>query len=159
MQPACQAYRAVLAQLHSAPYAVQAAAFWAIEACYNQSWAKVLQDGAAEEYKEFAHRYGLNWGRRGRSLRVLATMHSEHASQQYVRDSEPRRGSFPWRVCVSGHYAATKADHLEVRCEFAVLHGRGLPAKCVQADRQDFQTLWTCGAVGKCCSWSVPQLC
>jgi hypothetical protein len=57
MQPACQAYRAVLAQLHSAPYAVQAAAFWAIEACYNQAWAEVLQNGTAELYKEFAHRW------------------------------------------------------------------------------------------------------
>lgn len=57
MQPACQAYRAVLSQLHSAPYAVQAAAFWAIEACYNQAWAKVLNDGTAELYKEFAHRW------------------------------------------------------------------------------------------------------
>lgn len=56
MQPACQAYRAVLAQLHNAPYAIQAAAFWAIEACYNQAWAKVLNDGTAEAYKEFAHR-------------------------------------------------------------------------------------------------------
>jgi hypothetical protein len=57
MQPACQAYRAVLAQLHAAPYAVQAAAFWAIEACYNQAWAEVLQNGTAELYKEFAHRW------------------------------------------------------------------------------------------------------
>lgn len=58
MQPACQAYRAAMAKLHSAPYAIQATAFWAIEACYNQAWAKVLNDGTAEQYKEFAHRWG-----------------------------------------------------------------------------------------------------
>jgi hypothetical protein len=45
-----------MAKLHSAPYAIQATAFWAIEACYNQAWAKVLNDGTAEQYKEFAHR-------------------------------------------------------------------------------------------------------
>jgi hypothetical protein len=46
-----------MAKLHSAPYAVQATAFWAIEACYNQAWAKVLNDGKEELYKEFAHRW------------------------------------------------------------------------------------------------------
>lgn len=36
MQPACKEYTGFLAELNSAPYAVQAAAFWAMEAIYNQ---------------------------------------------------------------------------------------------------------------------------
>lgn len=58
MQPACQAYRAAMAALRTEPYAIQATAFWAIEACYHQAWAKVLKDGTAELYKEFAQRWG-----------------------------------------------------------------------------------------------------
>eukprot|EP00775_Hariotina_reticulata_P002683 gene2683-2984_t len=58
MQSACQAYRAYLKQLQSAPYVIQAVAFWAIELCYNQAWGAVLQQGQGTELKEFAHRWG-----------------------------------------------------------------------------------------------------
>ncbi len=43
-------------ELHSAPYAIQAAAFWAIEKCYNEAWGRVLNKGTAAEYKQYAHR-------------------------------------------------------------------------------------------------------
>lgn len=36
MQPACAEYAGFLKSLMTQPYAVQAAAFWAMEACYNQ---------------------------------------------------------------------------------------------------------------------------
>jgi hypothetical protein len=36
MQPTCREYTAFLDSLRAQPYAVQAAAFWAMEAIYNQ---------------------------------------------------------------------------------------------------------------------------
>jgi hypothetical protein len=42
--------------LHSAPYALQATAFWAIEKCYNQAWGSVLDRGTEGLYKEYGHR-------------------------------------------------------------------------------------------------------
>jgi hypothetical protein len=63
MQAACQAYRAYLKDLQSAPYVIQAVAFWAIELCYNQAWGAVLQEGQGAELQEFAHRYGEQMSR------------------------------------------------------------------------------------------------
>jgi hypothetical protein len=61
MQPACREYTAFLASLHARPYAVQAAAFWAMEAVYNQAWTRVGEGLADEKYREFVER----WGRGG----------------------------------------------------------------------------------------------
>lgn len=63
MQAACQAYKAYLKDLQSAPYVIQAVAFWAIELCYNQAWGAVLQQGRGAELQEFAHRYGEQMSR------------------------------------------------------------------------------------------------
>lgn len=58
MQAACAEYRALLAELHAAPYAVKAAAFWAAELCYNSAWRQVLHTGTDERYREFGARWG-----------------------------------------------------------------------------------------------------
>ena len=60
MQPACEEYTAFLAELRSAatPYAVKAAAFWAMEAVYNEAWARVGEGLKDEAYREFVDRWG-----------------------------------------------------------------------------------------------------
>lgn len=58
VQPSCQEYRAFLTSLTHQPYAVQAAAFWAMEACYNQSWSGVGEGLADPKYQEFVDRWG-----------------------------------------------------------------------------------------------------
>jgi thiaminase/transcriptional activator TenA len=55
-QPTCQNYCDFMDSLASAPYPVQAAAFWAIELAYNQGWQ--LAGKMAEPYTEFANRWG-----------------------------------------------------------------------------------------------------
>lgn len=55
-QPTCTEYCAYMGSLSTAPYAVQATAFWAIELAYNQGWQK---PGPMERpYTEFADRWG-----------------------------------------------------------------------------------------------------
>lgn len=58
MQPACREYTGFLDSLHAQPYAVQAAAFWAMEAIYNQAWTGVGEGLKAPEYAEFVDRWG-----------------------------------------------------------------------------------------------------
>ncbi|KXZ50549.1 hypothetical protein GPECTOR_16g724 [Gonium pectorale] len=70
LQPACRAYRDLMAELQygpggaaatggsgGAPYAVKAAAFWAIEACYNTAWGGLL-GRTGPEYSEYVSRWG-----------------------------------------------------------------------------------------------------
>jgi thiaminase/transcriptional activator TenA len=54
MSETCTRYRAFLQSLHTAPYAVQAAAFWAMERAYNESWSSLGNLHA--DYQEFADR-------------------------------------------------------------------------------------------------------
>lgn len=62
MQPTCQAYRALLLQLKSAPYATQAVAMWAMELAYHTAWARVLHHGSAPQYREFGDRWADDFG-------------------------------------------------------------------------------------------------
>ena len=55
-QPTCIAYCEFMESLTAAPYAVQATAFWAIEAAYNQGWQ--LPGAMLPPYAEFADRWG-----------------------------------------------------------------------------------------------------
>lgn len=55
-QATCQAYCDFMRSLATAPYAVQATAFWAIELAYNQGWQ--LHSPMPEPYAEFADRWG-----------------------------------------------------------------------------------------------------
>lgn len=55
-QPTCSEYCDYMASLASAPYAVQATAFWAIEFAYNQGWQ--LPGPMVPPYDEFANRWG-----------------------------------------------------------------------------------------------------
>lgn len=55
-QPICQAYCDFMSRLGDESYAVQATAFWAIEAVYNRAWQ--LPEPVAEPYREFADRWG-----------------------------------------------------------------------------------------------------
>lgn len=55
-QPTCLEYCTYMASLASAPYSVQATAFWAIEAAYNQGWQNPGK--MASPYDEFAERWG-----------------------------------------------------------------------------------------------------
>lgn len=54
--PTCTEYCEFMASLASAPYAVQATAFWAIEAAYNQGWQS--PGAMPPPYAEFADRWG-----------------------------------------------------------------------------------------------------
>lgn len=54
--PACVEYCALMRGLHEAPYAVQAAAFWAIERAYNEAWQR--PGPMKPPYDEFADRWG-----------------------------------------------------------------------------------------------------
>ncbi|WP_088893041.1 TenA family transcriptional regulator [Leptolyngbya ohadii] len=55
-QPTCQIYCAFMVNMATAPYAVMATAFWAIELAYNQGWQ--LPGKMPEPYTEFADRWG-----------------------------------------------------------------------------------------------------
>lgn len=55
-QPTCQTYCAFMVNMETAPYAVMATAFWAIELAYNQGWQ--LPGKMPEPYAEFADRWG-----------------------------------------------------------------------------------------------------
>lgn len=55
-QPTCVEYCTYMASLASTPYPVQATAFWAIEAAYNQGWQNPGK--MASPYDEFADRWG-----------------------------------------------------------------------------------------------------
>jgi formylaminopyrimidine deformylase / aminopyrimidine aminohydrolase len=55
-QPTCTEYCQFMGDLASSPYAVQATAFWAIEASYNQGWQ--LPGAMPDPYTEFADRWG-----------------------------------------------------------------------------------------------------
>jgi thiaminase/transcriptional activator TenA len=55
-QPTCIEYCDYMASLATAPYPVQATAFWAIEAAYNQGWQ--LPGHMVPPYDEFANRWG-----------------------------------------------------------------------------------------------------
>jgi thiaminase len=55
-QAVCQRYCQFLDGLSTEPYVVQATAFWAIEAVYNQAWQ--LAAPVAAPYDEFANRWG-----------------------------------------------------------------------------------------------------
>ncbi|KIZ07289.1 putative Seed maturation protein PM36 like protein [Monoraphidium neglectum] len=57
-QPNCAEYVEFLKSLHSQPYAVQAAVFWAMEAIYNQAWTGVGEGLADPKYSEFVDRWG-----------------------------------------------------------------------------------------------------
>lgn len=55
-QPTCAEYCDYMASLTAAPYPIQATAFWAIEAAYNQGWQ--LPGHMVPPYDEFANRWG-----------------------------------------------------------------------------------------------------
>lgn len=55
-QPTCLKYCGFMENLATASYAVQATAFWAIEAAYNQGWQ--LPGTMRPPYTEFADRWG-----------------------------------------------------------------------------------------------------
>ncbi len=55
-QPICRSYCEFMSNLAGETYAVQATAFWAIEAVYNRAWQ--LPEPVAEPYREFAERWG-----------------------------------------------------------------------------------------------------
>lgn len=55
-QPACAAYADFMNNLRSECYPVQALAFWAIEAAYNQAWR--LPGPMKAPYDEYAERWG-----------------------------------------------------------------------------------------------------
>ncbi len=55
-QEACAQYCRFMERLASAPYPVQATAFWAIEAVYNHAWQKASP--MVTPYDEFARRWG-----------------------------------------------------------------------------------------------------
>lgn len=55
-QPTCEEYCRFMHQLATAPYPVQATAFWAIEYAYNQGWQ--LPGAMCPPYDEFAYRWG-----------------------------------------------------------------------------------------------------
>jgi len=56
MQPACRRYVEFMEFLAAEHYAIQATAFWAIEAAYNQAWQ--LPGPMKAPYDEFAERWG-----------------------------------------------------------------------------------------------------
>ena len=56
MQESCRRYGQFMEDMAQEPYAVQAAAFWAIELAYNQAWQ--LPGQMAKPYDEFAERWG-----------------------------------------------------------------------------------------------------
>jgi formylaminopyrimidine deformylase / aminopyrimidine aminohydrolase len=55
-QPTCTEYCQYMASLATAPYFIQATAFWAIESSYNQGWQ--LPGPMPAPYTEFADRWG-----------------------------------------------------------------------------------------------------
>jgi len=55
-QPTCREYCHLMASAGHQPYAVQALAFWAIEAAYNQAWKG--HSPMPEPYTEFGDRWG-----------------------------------------------------------------------------------------------------
>ena len=55
-QPICRAYCQLMRSLSTAPYVVQATAFWAIELAYNQGWQN--HSPMPAPYTEFADRWG-----------------------------------------------------------------------------------------------------
>lgn len=57
-QQATGDYCEFLASLVSQPYAAQAAAFWAMEAAYNQAWTNAGEGLANPAYQEFVDRWG-----------------------------------------------------------------------------------------------------
>ena len=57
-QPSCQEYCEFMASLGTQPYALQAVAFWAIEAAYNQAWRG--HSPMPQPYTEFGDRWGNN---------------------------------------------------------------------------------------------------
>jgi thiaminase/transcriptional activator TenA len=56
MHETCRRYCQFMEDISQEPYAVQAAAFWAIELAYNQAWQ--LPGPMAKPYDEFAERWG-----------------------------------------------------------------------------------------------------
>lgn len=56
MQDTCKRYCGFMERLSLEPYAVQVAAFWAIELAYNQVWQ--LPGKMVKPYDEFAERWG-----------------------------------------------------------------------------------------------------
>ncbi len=56
MQESCRRYCQFMEDVSLEPYAVQAAAFWAIELAYNQAWQ--LPGAMVKPYNEFAERWG-----------------------------------------------------------------------------------------------------
>ncbi len=82
----CTDYRAFMRGLYDAPYAVQAAAFWAIERAYNEAWQR--PGPMKPPYDEFADR----WGNPGFSAYVeqLAAQADEALA---TADAETRRAA------------------------------------------------------------------
>ncbi|GBF96417.1 hypothetical protein Rsub_09216 [Raphidocelis subcapitata] len=87
MQPACKEYTAFLSSLHAQPYSVQAAAFWAMEAVYNQAWSRVGEGLADERYREFVER----WGNAGFDAYCVAL--AAHADEALAAAGPEERGA------------------------------------------------------------------
>lgn len=86
-QPTCSEYCDYMTSLATAPYAVQATAFWAIEYAYNQGWQ--LPGHMVPPYDEFANR----WGNSGFTeyVQLLAQQADEslqHASENWQQQAK-----------------------------------------------------------------------